>query len=143
MLIIHILVQDPAMIGESREVPEHVAAVLTLVYLVPPVSLYVCPEVVPTCVPSPADVTGKRFLPRMDPHVSTKVRRPNELSTAHLTRIGALRLWDRFAVAILLWWLVDDTHGGIPGRSRGGRCCELVDGHDGRLQQGEVPTDVL
>ena len=140
MLIVHIFMQDSTVVGESSEIPKYIAAVLALVDLIPPVSLYVRPEIVTSSVPSPADVTSERLLPRVDPHVSTKVSGPDEFSTAHLTRIGALGLWDCSAVAVLLRWLIDDTNGGISGRGGG---CELVDGHDGRLQQGEVPTDVL
>ena len=140
MLVVHVLVQESTVIGKSCEIPKDVPAVLTLVYLVSPVSLYVCPEVVPTGVPSSADVTGKGFLPRMDPHVPTKVGRPDELSTAHFARIRALRLRDLCLIAVLLRRLVDGSHGGISGRSSS---CELVNCHDGSLQQGEVTTDVL
>ena len=140
MLIIHIFMQDSTVVGESSEIPKHIAAVLALVDLIPPVSLYVRPEVVPSSVPSPADVTSERLLSRMDPHVPTKVCRPDEFSTTHLARIGALGLRDCSAVTVLLRWLIDDANGGISGRGGG---CELVDGHDGRLQQGEVPTDIL
>ena len=140
MLIVHVFMQDSTVVGKSSEIPKYVTAVLALVDLIPPVSLYVCPEVVTSSVPSPADVTSKWLLARVNPHVPTKVRGPDELSTAHLARIGALGLRDCSAVAVLLRWLIDDTNGGISGRSGG---CELVDGHNGRLQQGEVPTDVL
>lgn len=140
MLIVYIFMQESTVIGESCEIPKHVTAVLALVDLVPPVSLYVRPEVVPSSIPSPADVTSKWFLPCVDPHVPTKVSGPDEFSTAHLTRIGALGLWDCSAVTILLRWLIDDANGSISGHGSG---CELVNGHDGCLQQGEVPTDVL
>ena len=102
MFVIHVLVQESTVVGESCEIPENIAAVLTLVYLVPPVSLYVCPEVVSARIPSTADVTGERFLPRVDPHVPTEVRRPDELSTAHFARIGALGLHGWSAITILL-----------------------------------------
>ena len=140
MFIVHVFMQDSTVVGESSKISKHVTAVLALVDLIPPVSLYVRPEVVTSSVPSPANVTSEWLLSRVDPHVSTKVRRPDEFSTAHLARIGALGLRDCSAVAVLLRWLIDDANGGISGRGGG---CELVDGHNGRLQQGEVPTDIL
>ena len=105
MFVIYVLVQESAMIGESREIPEHVSTMLTLVNLVPPVGLYVSPEVVPTSITTSTDVTSKRLLPRVDPHVSTKVSGPDKLSTAHLTRVRPLGFWDSSAfpfTAVLL-----------------------------------------
>ena len=140
MLVVHIFVQESTVISKSCEIPKHIAAMLTLVDLVPPVSLYVCPKVVPACVPSPTNMTSEWLLSCVDSHVPTKMGRPDELSTAHLAWIGAFRLWDWCTITILLRCLVDDAHGGISGRSG---CSELVDSHDGCLQQGEVPTDIL
>ena len=92
MFVVDILVHDPTVVGESCEVAEYVTAVFTLVNLVSPVSLNVCPEVVSASVATPADVTGKRLLAGVDAHVTSEVGGANELSPTHHAGVRSLGL---------------------------------------------------
>ena len=100
VLIIHVLVQKSAMIRKTSQVAEYVTTVLAFVYLIPPVSLDVCPEVVPSSVPASADVASERLLPGVDPHVPTEVSGTDELAATHPTRKGSLRLGNVTAVGL-------------------------------------------
>ena len=129
------------MVGEPGEIAEHVAAMLALVYLVPPVCLNVCSEVVTSSVPSPTDVTGEGFLPSVNPHVATEVGRSNELSAANHAREWSFRLLARgtafggtsdISIAGFRWVDVWNVGGAT-----------LVDHDDRSLHQGVVSTHFL
>ena len=79
------------MVDEAGEIVEHLAAVLALVDLVTAVCLDVRAQVVAAGIPLPADVAGERFLAGVNPHVTPKVRGPDESVAAHFAHKGPLR----------------------------------------------------
>ena len=83
---------DPAVICKSCEIVEHLPAVFTLVYFVPAVSMDVRTEIVPTSVAPTTDVTGKRLLSSVDPHVPPEVCCSDELPSTDVTWEGSLGL---------------------------------------------------
>ena len=91
-LIIHVPMHLATVVGEARQVMEHLPAVLTLVDLVPAVGLDVRPQVVSPSIALATDVAGERLFSSVNAHVSPQVCGPNEAVAAHLTHERALRL---------------------------------------------------
>ena len=133
MFVVDVLVHDPTVVSESGEVAEYVTAVFALVNLVSPVSLNVCPEVVPASVATPADVTGKRLLAGVDAHVTSEVGGANELSPAHHAGVRSLRLRKV---------PVYGSTSILPDVWRSYRV-DVIDHDDGRLHQGEPSSDLV